>query len=107
MSSGRPTPSYSLTDLQHLVRLRHYAITLRAEQDAAELGISRAEIARVVLALTPGDFYKSMEAEKAPGRWQDVYRPYWRDNAGRSRQLYVKLQIGQQGQAVVISFKER
>jgi hypothetical protein len=107
MSDAHPKPTYELADLQRLVRVRHYDVTLRAEQDAADLGLSRAEIAVVVLALTPGDFYKTMEAEKAPGRWQDVYLPLWSVGEGRPVELYVKLQIGHRGQAVVISFKER
>jgi motility quorum-sensing regulator/GCU-specific mRNA interferase toxin len=54
-----------------------------------------------VLALTPADFYKTMESEAAPGLWQDVYRPVFSGLA-----MYLKLQISFDGFVVVISFKE-
>lgn len=55
-----------------------------------------------VLALTGADFYKTMESDAEPGRWQDVYRPTYGQTA-----LYVKLQIAVDGDAIVISFKVR
>lgn len=79
-----------------------FQITFSARAGAALLGLGEAEIVRCVLELRQSDFYKSMEAEKAPGLWQDVYRPVFEGLV-----LYVKVQIARQGDAIVISFKER
>ena len=58
------------------------------------------DIEACILGLTAADFYKSMSADKAPGLYQDVYRPFF-----QGWELYVKLQIT--SEAVVISFKEK
>lgn len=54
-----------------------------------------------MLALKPADFYKTMESEKRPGTFQDVYHP-----AYSAQQVYVKVQI-HEAIAWVIQFKER
>ncbi len=99
---GKRTSTYDLQVIQELVREGRVQITAVAVRGAAALGISPADILRVVLALTPADFFKSMEAEKVPGLWQDVYRPFH-----AQVQLYVKLQIAVRGDAVVIQLKRR
>jgi motility quorum-sensing regulator/GCU-specific mRNA interferase toxin len=99
---GKQTPTYDLQAIQRLVREGRVQITAVAVRGAAALGISPAGIRKVVLSLTPADFFKSMEAEKVPGLWQDVYRPFH-----VRIQLYVKLQIAVRGDAVVIQLKRR
>jgi len=74
-------------------------ITHAARRDGAGVGLDEAAIVSCVLALNAMDFYKTMEAEAAPGLWQDVYRPVYDRIA-----LYVKLQIDRD-EAIVISFK--
>lgn len=50
--------------------------------------------------LTATDFDKTMPATKAPGLWQEVYRPTY-----CGLPLYVKLQISEE-KAVVVAFKQ-
>ncbi len=57
------------------------------------------DIAAVVLALTPGDFYKSMTTHADHTIWQDVYRP--RTRVG---DVYLKLTVVDD--VLVVSFKE-
>ncbi len=99
---GKNDPAYDLSDIQRKVSKGEFRITFSARAGAALLGLGEAEIVRCVLDLRQSDFYKSMEAEKAPGLWQDVYRPVFEGLV-----LYVEVQIAIQGDAVVISFKER
>jgi len=54
----------------------------------------------VILALTPSDFYKSMEAEKDPGYWQEVYKPVY-----LCQDIYLKFIV--KDDVVIVSFKER
>jgi motility quorum-sensing regulator / GCU-specific mRNA interferase toxin len=96
----RRSPTYDLARIQERVKAGQYRITFSARLGAGALGFTESDIVRAVLSLRPGDFYKSMEAEAAPGLWQDVYRPRFAGVA-----LYVKLQIEVRGDAVVISFK--
>lgn len=51
------------------------SITAVAAAGASELGWSLEHIVEAVLLLSPADFYKTMEAERVPGLWQDVYHP--------------------------------
>lgn len=94
-------PFYELSRIQHLARLGDYLVTRQAQRDSAALGIPLAGILACLAALTEGDFYKTMESERIPGLWQDAYRPTY-----SGLRLYVKLQIGPTGNAVVVSFKE-
>ena len=97
-------PTYDLSEIQTKVRAGLYWITSSARQGAAAAGLAETDIVACVLSLTAADFYKTMEAEAAQGLWQDVYRPAY----GRPAvDLYVKLQLAQDGDAVVISFKAR
>lgn len=69
---------------------------------AHELGFDREEIVEAVLSVSPSDFYKSMESERFPGLWQDVYHLSF-----EGADLYVKLQMDAKGRGVVIQFKRR
>jgi motility quorum-sensing regulator/GCU-specific mRNA interferase toxin len=93
-------PTYALERIKTLVRSGERIITLSALSGARELGLDEADIDEVVLNLDEQDFYKTMESERLPSLWQDVYRPVYREF-----ELYVKLQI--MSCAVVISFKRR
>ncbi|ENU7093024.1 TPA: type II toxin-antitoxin system MqsR family toxin [Salmonella enterica] len=46
------------------------------------------------------DFHKSMEAEKDPGYWQEVYRPTY-----LGQQIYLKFIV--KDDVVIVSFKEK
>ena len=54
---------------------------------------------RIILALTPGDFYKSMTTYVDDTVWQDVYRPT--TTAG---EIYLKLTVVDD--VLIVSFKE-
>jgi hypothetical protein len=102
MERGQPT--YDLHELQRLIGQGPIssAITKVAEQGARDFGWGREDIVEAVLELTTQHFYKSMESERMPGLWQDVYHLEF-----RSRWVYIKLQLGFDGRAGVVQFKER
>lgn len=92
--------TYDLPEIQRKVAAGQYRVTRSAFEGAAALGMDESDVTACVLGLTRADFYKSMEAAKVPGLWQDVYRSRYQGEV-----LYVKLQVAVQGDAVVISFK--
>lgn len=102
MSSTPPTPTYDLAEIQRLVREGKWLPSGTALRGAAELGWVSDDIRDCVLALTGADLHKTMPSTDHPGLWQDVYKPF--HNGVR---LYVKLQVGRRGVAVVVSFKEK
>ena len=98
------TPAYDLEEVQRLVGQGAISrrITKAAVDGAVEVGLSEEGLVAAVLSLTPAHFYKSMEAEQRPGLWQDVYHlPHG------TMMLYLKLQIGHDGRAVVVQCKRR
>jgi motility quorum-sensing regulator / GCU-specific mRNA interferase toxin len=101
---GERAPTYDLGLLQQLIGQGHLSriITLEALDNAARLGLDESDIVEAILRLEPADFHKSMESERRPGLWQDVYR-----GAAAGLLLYVKLQLAPDGRGVVIQFKER
>ena len=76
-------------------------VTRAALRSALSLRMDVDDIRDCILALEMSHFDKTMEAEKAPGLWQDVYRVRF---LGVS--IYLKLQIVQDGTVRVISFKQ-
>ncbi|HSU17292.1 MAG TPA: type II toxin-antitoxin system MqsR family toxin [Longimicrobium sp.] len=101
---GPDTPAYDLERIQQLVGQGELSrvITGASRQGADQLGFEEPDIVAAVLGLTPTCFYKSMEAEKRPGLWQDVYHLHF-----RAMDLYIKLQIDPDGFAIVVQFKKR
>lgn len=97
-------PTYELSTIQELLdNPRTQIITDLAYCAAVSLGYAgKEEIVEVVKRITFNDFYKTMEAEKRPGLWQDVYRIN-----DRGILLYVKLQLSADGKGVVIQFKRK
>lgn len=97
-------PTYDLQHLQQLVGQGELSrfVTVAAQRGAGDAGFADADIIAAVLELGHADFYKTMEAERCPGMWQDVYRLAFRGTA-----LYIKLQLSADGRAVVIQFKAR
>jgi hypothetical protein len=98
------TPTYDLQQMQWLVGQGEFSrvISYVAAEGANEIGFSREDIVEAILSLTREDFYKSMEAERFPGLWQDVYHLWY-----RGVHLYIKLQVDLKGRAVVIQFKRK
>lgn len=100
MNPPSRSPTYDLGVVQELVRQRLYRITVPARKGASDLYLDESDIVDCVLLLREEDFYKTMEAEKAKGLYQDVYRLRY-----QSRAIYLKLQINRRQTAIVISFK--
>ena len=100
----RGTPTYDLQHLQQLVGQgpQTRRVTMVAIDGASAVGLGLEAILEAVLLLQPSHFYKSMEAEKRPGLWQDVYHLEY-----RRIQLCIKLQLSRDARAVVVQFKRR
>lgn len=73
--------------------------TVTALAGGAALGFSFEQMAGIVGALTPRDFYKSMTTHADHRIWQDVYRP--NTPAG---EVYLKLTVIDD--VLIVSFKE-
>lgn len=99
---GKPT--YDLQQLQQLVGQGELSrtITAAATHGASSIRFTADHIIEAVLLLTLRDFHKTMESERIPGLWQDVYRLEY-----RQQEVYIKLQIGSDGRAYVVQFKRR
>ncbi|ECC1694940.1 type II toxin-antitoxin system MqsR family toxin [Salmonella enterica] len=95
------TPHTDLETVKDMVRQGKRRMTISAYNGAAAMGFgSRDEMYDAILALTPADFHKSMEAEKDPGYWQEVYRPTY-----LGQQIYLKFIV--KDDVVIVSFKEK
>jgi motility quorum-sensing regulator / GCU-specific mRNA interferase toxin len=97
-------PTYDLELLQQLIGQGPLtrSITTAATDGAGQLGFGHDDIVTAVLLLSPQDLYKTMESQRVPGLWQDVYHLDY-----RGAKLYIKLQIGFDGRAQVIQFKRK
>lgn len=98
------TPTYDLEEVQRLVGQGSISrfISDAAREGAGSLDLGESLIVEAILMLSPSNFYKTMESERMPGLWQDVYHLTYRE-----KDLYIKVQIDAHGRAVVISFKKR
>jgi len=102
------TRQYDLDQIKSLLLTAGRVVTTRAKTGAAACGYAcEAEIIREVLTIQPFEFYKSMTREGNSRIWQDVYKitrshPIKPDV---EQMLYVKLQINELQNGVVISFK--
>ena len=92
-------PSHSLDEIQRLVQARTFVIYTPASYTALAMGFDDEDIAECILALGPGDFYKTMPSIKRQGHMQDVYKTRYSD-----KDVYLKVDLCPG--LVVISFKE-
>ncbi len=69
------TPHCRLPVVKASIEAGKVRTTNAARVGANALGLDYAEMLAVVLALKPGDFYKSMTTHADHTIWQDVYRP--------------------------------
>lgn len=99
---GKPT--YDLQQLQQLIGQGELSrmVTSAARAGATQCGLDLSGVIAAVLALTPADLHKTMESEKCPGLWQDVYHLRFQDV-----ELYIKLQLSPDGRGVVVQFKRK
>lgn len=99
---GKPT--YDLQQLQQLIGQGELSriVTKAAREGATECGLAVPDIVAAVLELRPSDLHKTMESEKCPGLWQDVYHLRF-----HGVDLYIKLQRSPAGLGVVVQFKRK
>ena len=96
------TPHYVLVRVKEYIAMRGIeAFTLTARRNGFALGLTQAEMVAVVLALTAGDFYKSMTSYHDHTLWQDVYH----GPTPTGRTAYIKVSDPGTGRPV-IQFKE-
>lgn len=82
-----------------LVASGHVRSTLPALSGGAALGLNFDGMLTVVMALEPGDFFKSMTTHAEHRIWQDVYRPSTQEG-----DVYLKVTVIDD--ALIVSFKE-
>jgi motility quorum-sensing regulator/GCU-specific mRNA interferase toxin len=92
-------PHCKLSAVKALIEAGKVRTTHAARVGADALGFDFPGMLAVVLALRPGDFYKSMTTHADHTIWQDVYRP--NTSAG---DVYLKLTVIDD--VLVVSFKE-
>ncbi len=95
----KKTPHCKLSVVKAFIEAGKVRSTMSALSGGAALGFGFEEIVRVVKALTPADFYKSMTTHADHKIWQDVYRP--KKPAG---EVYLKLTVIDD--VLIVSFKE-
>ncbi len=76
-------------------------ITRSSLKDANGLGFSETEVIDTILDLKQSDIYKSMTTHQSTRIWQDVYK-----TSKNNIDLYIKLQISNNNEGVVVSFKK-
>lgn len=96
------TPRYSLQRVQELVAAGpdHYHITNSARFDAQLIGFDEEDIVECIRDLTEADYEQTLRSTKIPGTFQDVYKPRF-----FGREVYLKIRLRGDHEAVVISFK--
>lgn len=93
--------TYELDEIRELIRQDKFYVIESALETAASAGFLQDDITECVVDhMTEAHFYKTMCAAKVVGLMQDVYRLKY-----QGQDLYVKVQINNGGNAVIISFK--
>jgi motility quorum-sensing regulator/GCU-specific mRNA interferase toxin len=95
----KQTPHCKLAVVKALVEANKVRTTHTARMGANELGLDLSDMLEVVMALTTGDFYKSMTTHADHTVWQDVYRP-----STQVGDVYLKLTVIDD--VLIVSFKE-
>jgi motility quorum-sensing regulator/GCU-specific mRNA interferase toxin len=95
----KSTPHCKLLRVKALIESGKVRATSSALVGAAGLGMGYEDIIKVVMALTPSDFYKSMTSHADHRVWQDVYRP-----SMPAGEVYLKLTVMED--VLIVSFKE-
>lgn len=92
-------PHNKLAVIKQLVQSGQVRTTGVARDGALALNLDVPGMLQVILALQPGDFYKSMTSYQNSKEWQDVYEP-----STPHGNIYLKLIVS--NGLLVISFKE-
>jgi len=95
---------YDLNEIKELLKSPDTRIITRSSRiEAVRIGYaSELDMVNRIQILNVNEIYKTMESNKCPGLWQDVYR-----TSDGAIDLYIKIQISQDGKGVIIQFKER
>ncbi len=93
------TPHCKLSVVKTLIETGKVRMTASAVAGAEQLGLDRAALIKVVMALTPADFHKSMTTHADHRIWQDVSRP-----STPVGDVYLKLTVVED--VLIVSFKE-
>lgn len=92
-------PHNKLSVVKQLVQAGQVRTTGVARDGAFALKLDVPGMLNVIMALEPGDFYKSMTTYVNSKEWQDVYKP-----STTHGEIYLKLIVT--NDLLVISFKE-
>jgi motility quorum-sensing regulator/GCU-specific mRNA interferase toxin len=96
------TPHNDLARIQiEVARLGAAAFTKTALDGGRDMGLTSAEMLKVIGSLTRRNFYKSMTAYADHRIWQDVYHA----PTPVKKEAYIKITL--RGSAPVIQFKEK
>jgi motility quorum-sensing regulator/GCU-specific mRNA interferase toxin len=93
------TPHCKLSLVKAMIEAGKVRSTMSALAGGAAMGFNFEGIVKVVMALTPADFHKSMTTHADHRIWQDVYRP-----ATPAGEVYLKLTVIDD--VLIVSFKE-
>ncbi len=93
------TPHYKLSVVKAMIEAGKVRSTISALAGGAALGFDFEGIVRVVMAIVPADFYKSMTTRSDHRVWQDVYRP-----TTPAGDVYLKITVIDD--VVIVSLKE-
>jgi motility quorum-sensing regulator/GCU-specific mRNA interferase toxin len=93
------TPHCKLSVVKAMIEAGKVRSTMSALAGGAAMGFDFEGIVKVVMALTPADFHKSMTTHVDHRIWQDVYRP-----ATPAGEVYLKLTVIDD--VLIVSFKE-
>lgn len=93
------TPHCKLSVAKAMIEAGKVRSTMSALAGGAAMGFDFEGIVKVVMALTPADFHKSMTTHVDHRIWQDVYRP-----ATPAGEVYLKLTVIDD--VLIVSFKE-
>ncbi|PRA24013.1 type II toxin-antitoxin system MqsR family toxin [Pseudomonas poae] len=95
----KKTPHCKLATVKVLIESGRVRTTSTARAGADSLGLDLSGMLDVIVALEPGDFYKSMTTYADHTIWQDVYRPHTKVGT-----VYLKLTVIDD--VLIVSFKE-
>jgi motility quorum-sensing regulator / GCU-specific mRNA interferase toxin len=94
--------TFDLEKVKGLITTGRCRITKKAFDCAVELGYAtKREVENRVLGLSRTDIVKTMTTDADNKIWQDVYKSKEDDEV----ELYIKIQISKEEEAVIISFK--
>lgn len=93
------TPHCKLSMVKALIEAGKVRATFTALTGGASLGLDFEGMIRIVMALTPQDFHKSMTTHADHRIWQDVYRP-----VTEVGEIYLKLTAIDD--VLIVSFKD-